>query len=32
MHIVCALWNKDIDNTLEPYPVPEDQLNKHVSY
>ncbi|KAL7327456.1 hypothetical protein PS15p_205882 [Mucor circinelloides] len=28
MHIVCALWNKDIDNTVEPYPVPENRLNK----
>ncbi|KAF1797868.1 hypothetical protein FB192DRAFT_1396611 [Mucor lusitanicus] len=28
MHIVCALWNKDIDNTVEPYPVPESRLNK----
>ncbi|EPB92993.1 hypothetical protein HMPREF1544_00067 [Mucor circinelloides 1006PhL] len=31
MHIVCALWNKDIDNTVEPYPVPENQLNKQIS-
>lgn len=31
MHIVCALWNKDIDNTVEPYPVPESRLNKQVS-
>ncbi|CAO3608978.1 unnamed protein product [Mucor fragilis] len=28
MHIVCALWNKDVDNTVEPYPVPESRLNK----
>ena len=31
MHIVCALWNKDVDNTVEPYPVPESRLNKQVS-
>jgi hypothetical protein len=31
MHVVCAMWNKSIQNEIEPYHFNSSQLNLHVS-
>ena len=30
MHVVCAMWNKDIDNNIEPYAFNKQLLNQEV--
>lgn len=32
MHVVCAMWNKNIKNEIEPYPITKTLLDKDVIY
>lgn len=31
MHVVCAMWNKEIDNESDPYVVSKSLIDKDVS-
>lgn len=31
MHVVCAMWNKEIDNESDPYVVNKSLIDKDVS-
>ncbi|KAG1169498.1 hypothetical protein G6F70_007900 [Rhizopus microsporus] len=32
MHVVCAMWNKDIDNNIEPYAFNKQLLNQETCF
>lgn len=31
MHVICAMWNKNIDNEVEPYVVSKSLMDKEVT-